>query len=152
VISILPLDVTEVGHAVLSGIAASRIKAFAERYDQTVDPNDVVANVMAHVWQGDPHTLILLLIDEEKNVVVGHLLGEYRHRERVYFTLQAEVDEHSGGAMREALAKAEAWGQALGARQALYVTHHDPEVARRWNPDYKVARTVMGRQLEEVTD
>jgi hypothetical protein len=148
--TILPLNVVIEGHATLSGIAATRIRSFAERYDSTVNPFELAAEVMTHIWQGDPHTLVLLLVDEQKteNPIVGHLLCEYRPRERAIFTIQAEADEHSGGVMREALAQAEAWGQAQGARQALFVTHHDPELARRWNPTYKVARTVMMRPME----
>jgi hypothetical protein len=151
VTSILTLDVTTDGHAALSGIAADRIRSFTERYDETVNPRDMVSMVMSHVWQGDPNTLVLLLVDETKGIV-GHLLGEYRPRDRLYLTIQAEADAHSGGAMKDALAEAEAWGRAQGARRAIYVTHHDPKVAQRWCPDYEVARTIMMRDLEPTEE
>lgn len=149
-IQIIQLNMGLPGHPLLGALAADRIRQFATEHDETVDPERLTRLVMAALWAGDPGTLVTVLVNPETGSVVGHLLGELQSGSGGQTNLvlaQAKADGNVGEAMKDAIRQGEEWGAERGAKMSMFVTHRNPETLKRWNPEYKVARTVFVKPL-----
>ena len=144
-IQAIAIDLSQPGHALLAAVAADRIRAFATQHDETTDPQALTATAMIQLWQRKPDVHVIVLTDPEKGVV-GHLLAQMQGS--VVVLVQAKADGDVGDAMKQAIVDAEAWGASRGATVAMFVTHRNAEAMKRWNPGYKVARTVFTKPLD----
>lgn len=147
-IQLIALDPMQPGHALLSAVVSERIRDFTKHYDETVDPDSMVRMVMTQLWQGNPDTRVMVLVDNEKGVV-GHTLSEIQRQpgKSVVVLVQAKADGDVGQNMNDARAANEAWGMSRGATMAMYVTHRNAEFIKRVDPSYKVSRTVCVKVL-----
>ena len=143
---------------VLVPIVARRITEFAREYQKELDPITVAQAVMVPLWNRDPFTLVLAMVNTE-GVVVGHAVGAINTdgiRHRLTIT-QTQADGAVGDAVTRSLDFAAEWvrkeidplleARGLGVVQKMVLVTGKNEKA--WERDYgfKLERRILSLPL-----
>jgi hypothetical protein len=150
-IAVVPIDLDQPGHALLSPILAQRIEAFATKADPFVNASLLAGVTMSQLWTRDRTVRLLALLDGATGEVVGHLLAQLQVNGQgigspTVLILQAKADRDVGNAMAEAYEALEAWARAQQAVALVMISGRDPEVLEK-KYGFKLSRRVFHKLL-----
>lgn len=161
-IHLIRLDPYDPNLGVLVPIVGKRIIEYAKEYLEELDPIQVARGIMVPLWNRDPFTLVLAMVNTE-GMVVGHaVVGVTSDGGNNWVTVaQTQADGAVGDAVKRAIEYSDKWVYsevnpllvAAGrppVKQMVMVTGKNEKA---WERAYgfKLDRRVMTRPLGGVT-